>query len=253
MADLLTARQVQDLLKVDRTTIYRMLNDGRLTGVKVGNQWRFSAQDVNDLIAGTQAATAFSGSIEASAKILPIKCMQPVQDVFAELAEIGSVTTDQHGTPLTQISNSCDFCNLILSSETGRKACQRSWQELAKQEKIAPEFTACHAGLQYARARIMAQRETIALLISGQFYAEPPDAAEQAARIEALAQAYDLDPRMLAMAAQNIRVLDKRLVTQITHWLSRVAKTFEQISIERADMLSRLRQIAEMSDFQLQD
>ncbi len=253
MPDLLTAKQVQDLLKVDRTTIYRMLNDGRLTGVKVGNQWRFSAQEVNDLIAGTEAPPAFGASVEASAKILPIKCMQPVQDVFAELAEIGSVTTDQNGTPLTHISNSCDFCNLILSSEKGRKACQRSWQELAKQEKVAPEFTACHAGLQYARARITVRGETIALLISGQFYAASPKPDEQAARLDTLAQAYDLDPRMLAMAAQNIRILDKRVVTQITHWLSRVAKTFEQIGIERADMLSRLRQIAEMSDFQLQD
>jgi excisionase family DNA binding protein len=40
--DLLTARQLQDLLKVDRITIYRMLGDGRLTGFKVGGQCRFS-------------------------------------------------------------------------------------------------------------------------------------------------------------------------------------------------------------------
>ena len=46
---LLTAKQVQDLLHVDRTTIYRMLKDGRLNGVKVGKHWRFSAQEVNDL------------------------------------------------------------------------------------------------------------------------------------------------------------------------------------------------------------
>ena len=34
MTDLLTTRQVQDILKVDRITIYRMLQDGRLKGVK---------------------------------------------------------------------------------------------------------------------------------------------------------------------------------------------------------------------------
>ncbi|MGB9754636.1 helix-turn-helix domain-containing protein [Roseiflexus castenholzii] len=41
MNDLLTTREVQDLLKLDRTTVYRMLKEGRLTGVKVGQQWRF--------------------------------------------------------------------------------------------------------------------------------------------------------------------------------------------------------------------
>ncbi len=48
----LTAKQVQELLHVDRTTIYRMLKDGRLTGIKVGQQWRFSASEVDDLLAG---------------------------------------------------------------------------------------------------------------------------------------------------------------------------------------------------------
>ena len=38
MPNLLTAKEVQELLSVDRTTIYRMLKDGRLKGVKVGNQ-----------------------------------------------------------------------------------------------------------------------------------------------------------------------------------------------------------------------
>ena len=41
MAELLTTKQLEDLLKIDRITVYRMLNDGRLKCVKIGNQWRF--------------------------------------------------------------------------------------------------------------------------------------------------------------------------------------------------------------------
>ncbi|MEI7849424.1 MAG: PocR ligand-binding domain-containing protein [Chloroflexota bacterium] len=253
MDNLLTARQVQETLKVDRTTIYRMLNDGRLSGVKVGNQWRFSAQDVQDLVSGAQADATPVMGVEASAKILPLSCMQPMQDVFAEVAEIGSIITDSAGNPLTQISNSCEFCNLVLSSEKGKKACQRSWRTLAQQEKISPEFTACHAGLQYARARISVRGETIALLISGQFYSEQPDLIEQEKRIEVLAQNYEIDPRMLNLAIQKISVMDKRLVNKISHWLSRVARSFEQISVERAEMLARLHQIAEMSQINIQN
>ena len=47
MAELPTTKQLQDLLKIDRTTIYRMLGDGRLAGVKVGNQWRFPKEEID--------------------------------------------------------------------------------------------------------------------------------------------------------------------------------------------------------------
>ena len=50
----LTAKQVEDLLNVDRTTIYRMLKDGRLAGVKIGQQWRFYTHKVEELLSGAE-------------------------------------------------------------------------------------------------------------------------------------------------------------------------------------------------------
>ena len=46
MDTLLTTRQLEDLLQVDRVTIYRMLDDGRLQGFKFGSQWRFSREAI---------------------------------------------------------------------------------------------------------------------------------------------------------------------------------------------------------------
>ncbi len=246
MDNLLTAKQVQEMLNVDRTTIYRMLKDGRLTGVKVGQHWRFSAREVNDMLAGN---TRVDTESPVSAEILPLHCMQPVQDVFAEIAEVGAVTTDQDGKPLTSISNSCDFCKLILGSDNGREACVRSWTELTEKDDKSPEFTPCHAGLQYTRARIEVNGELIALLVAGQFYAEAPDPEEEAQSIHALSTTYHIDESLLKQAAQKISVLDDRKVSQIGTWLEKVAHTFEQISTERAGLMSRLRQIAEMSVF----
>ncbi len=37
MAEFLTTRQLQEILHVDRTTIYRMAEAGRIPAVKVGN------------------------------------------------------------------------------------------------------------------------------------------------------------------------------------------------------------------------
>lgn len=246
MDNLLTARQVQEMLNVDRTTIYRMLKDGRLTGVKVGQHWRFSAREVNDMLSGN---VRIETDIPVAVDVLPVHCMQPVQDVFAEIAEVGAVTTDREGKPLTRISNSCDFCKLILGSESGHEACIRSWTELSETNDKAPEFTPCHAGLQYARARIEVNGDLIALLVAGQFYAEAPNPEEEAQRIRTLSTTYHIDESLLKQAAEKISVLDERKVSQIGTWLKKVAHTFEQISTERAGLMSRLRQIAEMSVF----
>jgi len=43
---LLTADEVQQLLDIDRSTIYRMAGDGRLPAVKIGRQWRFPADRI---------------------------------------------------------------------------------------------------------------------------------------------------------------------------------------------------------------
>ena len=47
MTDLLTTKELQAILHVDRTTIYRMAESGRLPAVKVGGQWRFPRQQID--------------------------------------------------------------------------------------------------------------------------------------------------------------------------------------------------------------
>lgn len=87
MGAFLTTRELLELLKVDRTTIHRMLNDGRLSGVKVGGQWRFQRSDVEILLGGAAAEPVLP---VASSDILPLHCVQAVQDVFAEIGSMGA-------------------------------------------------------------------------------------------------------------------------------------------------------------------
>jgi excisionase family DNA binding protein len=244
MSNLLTTKEVQNLLKVDRTTIYRMLKDGRLKGVKVGQQWRFPIEEMEALLSGgTRETTEATSSIQ----VLPLHCIEPIQRVFAEIAGLGAVTTDAEGNPLTEISNSCAFCNLVIGSESGRKACIASWRRLAQQDEYRTQFMGCHAGLQYARARIEIDGEFVAMLITGQFYASSPDSDEEAARVQHLAIKHGIDEDALAEAIQEIRVLDERMCSQIGNWLEQVAHTFEDIGHERAELLQRLQSIAQMS------
>ena len=250
---LLTTKEVIDILKVDRTTIYRMLKDGRLTGVKIGREWRFYRGEVEALISGQPLAgqheykTAFENAPQ-NKLVFPLPCVQMIQDVFAELAEVGVITTASTGDPLTEISSSSGFCNLILNSETGRQGCIHSWRRLAENPVDTPEFVRCHAGLQYARARIDLNKEFSTMLIAGQFYADPPSEEEETPRLKTLAEKYDLDPKALKQEVQNIPVLNLRKRAQIGKWLERVAQSFSEIAQERAELMGRLEQIAAISE-----
>jgi excisionase family DNA binding protein len=224
--DLLTTKQLQELLQLDRTTIYRMLKDGRLTGVKVGNQWRFRGQDVEALLSRAASLESDYGHPSASptpsTKIIPLSCIQVIQDVFAEIAGIGAVIVTSKGELLTKLSNCCRFCDLIMASESGRQTCINSWRKLARPAEDWPKFATCNAGLQYARTPIKVNDRFEGMLIAGQFYTEPPEANEVQVRIQRLAKKHDLDARALTEAARELPILDHHKRAQLGLWLDSV-------------------------------
>jgi len=173
--------------------------------------------------------------------------MRLILDVFADIAQIGSLIAAPDGIPLTPISNSCRYCSLLLDTETGRQACISSWRKLSTQSEGSPKFVECHAGLKYARARIEIDGELKAMVIAGQFSLSKPSQPEQDARVKLLADRHGIDAAELAVAARDISVLDDRKVRQIGTWMEKIASTFEYFARERLDLVTRLRRIADMS------
>ena len=121
MEDLLTTRQVLEYLKVDRITVYRMLNDGRLKGIKIGQHWRFPRSEVERLVNGAPSTeerrngeppTAGRrdgdtqpepGQAEPSSSF-PTHCAQTIQDLYSEVSQISALIVDLDGEPLTEIT-----------------------------------------------------------------------------------------------------------------------------------------------------
>ncbi len=193
MDDLLTTRQVQEILKVDRITVYRMLNDGRLKGVKIGQQWRFPAKEVERMIGVKLPAD--TGTPVNPDPNFPAHCVQTIQDLFAEISQISAVVIDMQGNPLTQISHPTQFCQMLLASPSGANACRSSWQSFAR-DSIAvngapgAKFFTCQAGLQYVGAPIFDKDQQIGLFLAGQFYWQVPDPREEAERISCPSKNY---------------------------------------------------------------
>ena len=242
MNSLLTAKQVIDLLKIDRTTLYRMLRDGRIKGVKVGSQWRFPKKDVDCLLL-PQDSSANSNSRD----ILPLHCLQPIQEVFSDMIQVSAVTTDAGGLPISQFSNPCSFCELILSTKKGRAACMQSWKSIQFSDGDETSFAVCHAGLNYTGANIVMDKKKVAKVIAGQFYEISPDAAEEKRRIQKLAKSFGIEEKKLIQAARKITVIDARIAAFLGKWLKKVAVSFATLGNERRALMHRLKNIEELS------
>ena len=256
MNELLTTKQVQEMLRVDRTTIYRMLKDGRLHGVKVGSQWRFHATEINTILHGTPTAPPIPLPQEAVAtespspksEPSPVACLQAVQDVSAETVGVGAIITNNDGLPISSISNSCHFCDLIRSTESGKQACVDSWNTLSHQTAVNPQFTTCHAGLQIARARIEVNDVTTSIFVAGQFYTGMPETAVQQQYIKQLADTHELNAAALNEAIHDVPILSPAKQEKLVEWLKKLANTFSVIGQERAEMIERFQRIISISD-----
>ena len=247
MEDLLTAKQLQDLLKVDRITIYRMLGDGRLAGFKVGGQWRFSRRQIESWLQEQQASPDIADELPSDLRALPLHCVQAIQSIYAEALDVAAVTTNPDGTPLTAISNPCAFCDLILSTEEGRRRCAAAWRALSGQPG---QLHTCHAGLLCASATVHVGGQWVANFAACQFTAHSSDGvpAVQEAGLAALAANLGLVEADLQAAVPSIRRVPEPALARISSLVEQVAVTLGQIGQERLGLVSRLRRIAEITN-----
>ena len=266
MDDLLTTREVQEILKVDRITVYRMLQDGRLKGVKIGQQWRFPAGEVHRMLArqGMPAAAESEPKLPTrpgsqARGAFPTHCVQVIQDLYAELGKIGAITVDVNGAPLTEASLPCRFCAMMLSSSNGQEACRRSWAEAAQtaactpmpasavRAPAKPGWFTCHAGLRYQMAAIYENGAPAAFLVSGQVAHGAADAERLVERVSRLAEQYNLPADELMQAAQEIPAYDDEKCLEMENWPAKFTRAIESILNERAGLVGKLQMIAEIT------
>ena len=50
-SQIMTIREVSEYLRLGESTVYRLANDGKLPGRKIGGGWRFSRQELDRWVA----------------------------------------------------------------------------------------------------------------------------------------------------------------------------------------------------------
>lgn len=244
MENYLTAKQVQNLFKVDRITVYRMLQDGRLKGIKIGNQWRFSQTEVERMLNGI----SLTDETEADAdNIFPVHCVQTIQNLYSSVSKTNALVINQNGERVTEISKQSEFCNLIQSTATGLGACQVSWKSFVSQKSNKGQMLICHAGLRYFGALIENQNVTQGMFLSGQFLDQPVESQQMVEKCRELAKKHDLDPKELMDALTEIPVLSEDQKSHLLDQPQAAASAVESILAERSSFLNRLKQIANLT------
>lgn len=157
--DLLTAKQVQDRLHVDATTIYRMAADGRLPAVKVGRQWRFPADDVETLIS--------SRHVSAARPALDPEPVQAVLDVSAPMLGVMMVATDMSGNPVSRVANPCEWFAERAEDDDTLAACTAEWRAMADDLDFSPRFQQASLGFECARVFVRSGSELVGMVLAG--------------------------------------------------------------------------------------
>ena len=254
MSELLTTREVQNILKVDRITVYRMLQDGRLKGVKIGQQWRFPRDEVQRLMNGQTAIGSdapATASAEAqpipSAAPLPVHCLQTVQNLFSSVSGLASLVLDPAGEPVTALSGECALCRMLQTSPSGAQACRDSWREMAAGSVNGERQFTCHAGLTYLSAPVMDGETLAGWLLVGQARLAPLSAAELAEQSQELARRHALPASAVQESLRKAPVIPSEKHDQMHAWVMDAAKAMESILQERTGFIVRMQRIADLT------
>lgn len=253
MTDLLTTRQVQELLKVDRTTIYRMVDGGQLPALRVGKQWRFVRAEVerwlktmrsSDLevttggehqILAPDALPVVGDAHRNLADILPVACAQAALDAFADLLGATLVITDMQGKPVSEISNPCGFFDVLIGGDPeGLQHCVRTWQQMAGDVALEPKFSVSEMGLLCARGLIRVGSELKGMVVIGGIAPENwPPTVEQTGQLSVL---FGVPPETVTGHFEAVFRMDRSAQERALRFVQRIADVFSQMIQARLEM-----------------
>jgi excisionase family DNA binding protein len=226
---LLTTRDVQALINVDRSTIYRMAEDGRLPAVKVGRQWRFPADRI---YAWLDTGDTSTQGVAPPPGPAPGAALQTLADVMGAAFGAMVVITDMNGEPLTGVANPCGMFAAVQSRPETLDRCIEGWKEFSDQPDLVPRFTRSHLGFLCARGFIRRGRELTGMVIVGGI--APPEWPPPSEFVAEVADELGIPAQAIGAHIDEVYHLDGRDMDRILDLLPRVGVLISQMSTNAA-------------------
>ena len=262
MTDMLTAKDVQDLLQVDRSTVYRMAEAGRLPAIKVGKQWRFPTAQIQEWMGAqvgsviplttaanisrpNQSSPNASNGNGSLAELIPLECVQLIQDSHADLLGVMLVITDMQGRPITQPSKSCGLFAAINKKPDAVQRCISSWHDLGQSVTIEPVFHRSHLGLLCARGLIRVGMELQGMVVAG--CVTPNEWPPSEEEVKQMAAEFGVAPTLVKPRLHEVFHLDDQQKSVVLSTVQQVANIVAHIVKERLELVGRLDAIADLA------
>ena len=248
---MLTTRDLQQLLHVDRSTIYRMAEAGQLPAMKVGRQWRFPADRIERWLEDRNlrpvAKTFPDRNVNATplSGLLPTEYLISLGDLFGEMLGVMVVVTDMEGEPLAEPSNQCGLFKLVNDHPDAVRQCIAGWRELAHDLELAPRFAPSHLGLMCARSYVRVGSELRGIILAGGIAPErwpPPDG-----QIDQMSAEFGVDADQLCDHIDEVFHLDAQAEQRVLALLPRLARFLSEVANERKQLLSKFDAIAALA------
>ena len=251
MTEMLTAKEVQDLLQVDRSTVYRMAEGQRLPAVKIGRQWRFPAdqiekwlvQQANPLALTPNDSPNLTQSSTSLIEELPLDCVQLIQDTFADSMGVMMIMADMNGRPVTEVSNPCGLFTATMPQ--AMEKCRQQWQEMAATIDMKPKYIVSHLELICTRGLIRQGTQLKGMVFAGGI--APQNWPPTPEVIEKIANDLGVDTAVITEHIDEVYTLDEAQQTHVLSLVQRVADIVSHILNERGQLLSKLDAIANLT------
>jgi excisionase family DNA binding protein len=230
---LLTTKDVQGLIKVDKSTIYRMAEAGRLPAIKVGRQWRFPADRLYDWL--DHPGAQLGPSATALGDLITSDSMQALTSLLGELLGVMVVVTDMAGRPLTDVGNPCGLFAAAHSHPGVLERCISGWRDMADDPDLEPQWKPTPLGFLCARTLVRVGAQLKGMVMVGGLAPEdwPPAPAE----VERLAAGLEVPADLLSAHIGEVHRLNRdeqerllRLLPRLGAFLSRLAADTESVT-----------------------
>lgn len=250
VTSLLTAKELQEVLQVDRSTIYRMAESGRLPAIKVGRQWRFPSAQIDAWLGTSSGISSRVSAVNvpppggngALISLLPREYVEDLTELLGQLLGVMVVVTDMDGQPISEAANPCGLFEAINETDEAVAGCVVSWKRLADEADLRPRFMASHMGLLCARSFVRVGSELKGMVMVGGVAPDPwPPAPGELARI---ADAFGVPHGVVEDRVNEVYRLDESDLDRVLDYLPRIAQMLSHLATERTNHLAKLDAIA---------
>lgn len=253
--ELLTTREVQSLVRLNRVTIYRLIRDGEFPAVKIGGQWRFPRKAIEAWLSGQSSPAQIGPFYERGTSPYPPALdeifihsgLKPVLEAFADATGVSVFVVDNQGELLTDCMECYPFCRAIKRNA----ADQQDWLEILQEPTgVEDENLRCHEGLNYLSAAIILSGESAAWVVMGPFVTDEAHLQAIERTLPALATRYGVDPIDLWNDLHTVQQIGPEQAKLLGGLLSQVVSVITQLAYERNTVTQRLHQIGQLVDLE---